>query len=195
MIAQGRGAQIHECRVRKGETDDYEWAFVARADAPSAAAIPWLLLSTASDGPPGAFSEVTSIQRVNTSGGTVLQCLKVLGGCSLRMGRLEDARRYFGQALRQAPPARDPHNAAAMLDNLALVEKGMGRYAESLRRPQESLVQHRLLEDRAPISPTASRPLSRSDACRCSSWASPASPSYSRCRAISSRRAGCSRSA
>lgn len=41
----------------------------ARADAPAYGAIPWLLLSTTSDGPEGAFSKVTSIQRVNTTGG------------------------------------------------------------------------------------------------------------------------------
>ena len=40
-----------------------------RADAPVPAAIPWLLLSTKSDGPAGAFSNVSSIQRVNTVGG------------------------------------------------------------------------------------------------------------------------------
>ena len=41
----------------------------ARADAPAPGAIPWLLLSTKSSGPAGAFSNVTSIQRVNTVGG------------------------------------------------------------------------------------------------------------------------------
>jgi len=40
-----------------------------RADAPAANAIPWLLLSAKSVGPEGAFSKVTSIQRVNTVGG------------------------------------------------------------------------------------------------------------------------------
>ena len=41
-----------------------------RADAPVAGAIPWLLLSAKSVGrPDGAFSKVTSIQRVNTAGG------------------------------------------------------------------------------------------------------------------------------
>ena len=40
-----------------------------RADAPSANAIPWLLLTTKSAGPGGSFSKVTSIQRVNTVGG------------------------------------------------------------------------------------------------------------------------------
>lgn len=41
-----------------------------RVDAPSAGAIPWLLLATHASGPRGQFSAVTSIQRVNTSGGT-----------------------------------------------------------------------------------------------------------------------------
>lgn len=40
-----------------------------RADAPRAGAIPWLLLSTQSDGPAGAFANVSSIQRLNTVGG------------------------------------------------------------------------------------------------------------------------------
>ena len=40
-----------------------------RADAPLANAIPWLLLSVKSVGPEGAFSKVTSVQRVNTVGG------------------------------------------------------------------------------------------------------------------------------
>lgn len=41
----------------------------ARADAPRAGAIPWLLLQTRSTGAPGLFSRVTSIQRVATEGG------------------------------------------------------------------------------------------------------------------------------
>ena len=41
----------------------------ARADAPVAGAIPWLLLSATNTGPDGSFSRVTSIQRVNTAGG------------------------------------------------------------------------------------------------------------------------------
>src|SRR5438132_10648805 len=40
-----------------------------RADAPVANSIPWLLLAANSAGPAGAFSKVTSIQRVNTAGG------------------------------------------------------------------------------------------------------------------------------
>jgi hypothetical protein len=40
-----------------------------RADAPVSDAIPWLLLAARSTGSPGAFSKVTSVQRVNTAGG------------------------------------------------------------------------------------------------------------------------------
>jgi hypothetical protein len=41
----------------------------ARADAPVSGAIPWLLLATKSTGRVGAFSNITSIQRVNTVDG------------------------------------------------------------------------------------------------------------------------------
>lgn len=43
----------------------------ARADAPAANAVPWLLLTTESTGPQGAFSKVTSIQRIDTVGGAM----------------------------------------------------------------------------------------------------------------------------
>jgi tetratricopeptide (TPR) repeat protein len=78
---------------------------------------------------------------------TQLQCLKVLGSCSLRRGRLEDAERFFKQALARAPASMDPRNAAAMLDNLSLVERGMGRYAEARRLSMQSLAQYRRLGD------------------------------------------------
>jgi hypothetical protein len=48
-----------------------------RADAPRAGAIPWLLLNARSTGAEGSFSKVTSIQRVNTTGG-----LAPRDGCS-----------------------------------------------------------------------------------------------------------------
>ncbi len=41
----------------------------ARADAPNADAIPWLLLAARPDGAKGSFSAITSVQRVNTVGG------------------------------------------------------------------------------------------------------------------------------
>lgn len=40
-----------------------------RIDSPRADAIPWLLLTAKSVGPEGAFSKVTSVQRVSTVGG------------------------------------------------------------------------------------------------------------------------------
>lgn len=40
-----------------------------RIDAPQADAIPWLLLTAKSLGPDGAFSSVTSVQRMSTVGG------------------------------------------------------------------------------------------------------------------------------
>ena len=56
----------------------------ARADAPSATAIPWLLLATSTSGARGRFSGVTSIQRVNTAGGTA-----PLSGCdATTLGRV-----------------------------------------------------------------------------------------------------------
>jgi hypothetical protein len=44
-------------------------AVKARADAPQAGAIPWLLMSARSVGGSGTFSKVTTVQRVATRGG------------------------------------------------------------------------------------------------------------------------------
>lgn len=44
-------------------------ARVAGAPAPVAGAIPWLLLKATANGPQGRFSQVTSIQRLDTTGG------------------------------------------------------------------------------------------------------------------------------
>lgn len=49
----------------------------ARADAPQAGAIAWLLLATESVGPAGIYAKVMSIQRVNTVGGVA-----PAGGCT-----------------------------------------------------------------------------------------------------------------
>lgn len=49
----------------------------AKADAPQAGAIPWLLLATDSVGPAGRYADITSIQRVETVGG-----LAPAAGCS-----------------------------------------------------------------------------------------------------------------
>ncbi len=98
IIVPAKGDQIYECREAKWvfvapEADLFDrtgkkigrhyagphWeaadgskvlgAVKERADAPAAGAVPWLLLSAKSVGPEGAFSKVTSIQRVATQGG------------------------------------------------------------------------------------------------------------------------------
>jgi hypothetical protein len=63
-----------------------------RTDAPSPDAIPWLLLTAQSVGPAGSFSEVTSIQRVNTTGGVAPKegCSSAAAGASERVGYTAD---------------------------------------------------------------------------------------------------------
>jgi len=57
----------------------------ARADAPDPAAIPWLLLSTRSVGGKGYFSDVTSVQRLWTSGGVAPAGTCTGGGAQARV--------------------------------------------------------------------------------------------------------------
>jgi hypothetical protein len=63
-----------------------------RADAPAPGAIPWLLLATESTGPQGAFSRVSSIQRINTVGGVApaAGCSRETAGRSARIGYRAD---------------------------------------------------------------------------------------------------------
>jgi hypothetical protein len=58
-----------------------------RADAPVANAIPWLLLDTKSVGPDGSFSKISSIQRLNTSGGAAPKdgCSQATAGKPVRI--------------------------------------------------------------------------------------------------------------
>ena len=70
-------------------------AVKARADAPVAGAIPWLLLSAQADdahGPQGTLSRVTSIQRVNTAGGTApaAGCTRDNAGATARVAYTAD---------------------------------------------------------------------------------------------------------
>src|SRR5258705_7889062 len=128
MIVPAKGVQIYECRARKDQVGEYEWAFVApeadlfdargnrigrhyagphwestdaskilgtvkeRVDAPVADAIPWLLLAAKSVGPPGSFSNVTSIQRVNTVGGVPPKagCSQATAGTPARINYTAD---------------------------------------------------------------------------------------------------------
>ena len=59
----------------------------AHADATGAGAIPWLLLAAKSDGPEGVLSKVSSVQRVNTSGGAAptTGCAEATAGTTSRM--------------------------------------------------------------------------------------------------------------
>ena len=68
----------------------------ARAEAPASGAIPWLLLTTKSSGPTGAFSNVTSIQRVNTVGGIApaTPCTAQLTGTPARVPYAADYRLF-----------------------------------------------------------------------------------------------------
>jgi hypothetical protein len=50
-----------------------EGRVIARADAPAAGAIPWLLLEVRSTGRPGRLDGVSRIRRVNTGGGLAPQ--------------------------------------------------------------------------------------------------------------------------
>ena len=55
--------------------------------APVADAIPWLLLGASADGPAGAFSRITSVQRVNTAGGVAPKsgCSEAAAGTTTRV--------------------------------------------------------------------------------------------------------------
>jgi Protein of unknown function (DUF3455) len=74
-----------------------------RADAPAANAIPWLLLAAKSVGTNGAFSQITSIQRVNTVGGTAPQggCAQATTGAKARIHYTAD---YYFLGVRPAVP-------------------------------------------------------------------------------------------
>lgn len=112
MWVKAQGVQIYECRAKRDDPTQYEWAFVGpeadlidskgnkvgrhysgptwewndgsrvvgsvKAHLPSedAGAIPWLLLAAKDHAGNGMLSRVTSIQRLETSGG-----LAPVGGC------------------------------------------------------------------------------------------------------------------
>jgi hypothetical protein len=78
----------------------------ARAEAPSAQAIPWLLLSAQDVGPAGRFSGVTSIQRVNTAGGNapLAGCDAASLGRSVRIPYTADYRLFGNPGALAASP-------------------------------------------------------------------------------------------
>jgi Protein of unknown function (DUF3455) len=71
---------------------------LARADAPTPGAIPWLLLETQSTGEQGAYSAVSHVQRIHTHGGTApaTPCAQDRLGQSLRIHYTADYR-FFVQ--------------------------------------------------------------------------------------------------
>ncbi len=71
------------------------------------------------------------------------QCHRLLGAAHLQLGRLDRARIHFGHAHEAAVESGDTLSAAAMLDNLAIVEKHGGHYDEALRLSQAALVMFR----------------------------------------------------
>lgn len=73
-------------------------AVKARADAPAAGAIPWLLLSAQASGPAGVFSAVTSVQRINTAGGIApaAACAPDAAGTTARVAYTAEYRFFKG---------------------------------------------------------------------------------------------------
>jgi hypothetical protein len=72
---------------------------VARADAPVAGAIPWLLLDVHSSGGAGRLQAVTRIRRVNTQGGVAPQagCEAAAAGARQRVAYTADYLLYEGR--------------------------------------------------------------------------------------------------
>ena len=117
-VIRAKGVQIYECRDQKwvfvapdadlfdekgnrigrhyagphweatGDGSKVLGTVKTRADAPEAGAIPWLLLTTRSVGGRGYFSDVTSIQRVATHGGTApgIACVRHAYGSAAEAG-------------------------------------------------------------------------------------------------------------
>lgn len=69
-----------------------------------------------------------------------LQCQRLLGATYLQLGQPDRSRAHFQQAHDAAVEAGDTLSAAGMLDNLALLERNSGRYAEALRMSQSALL-------------------------------------------------------
>ncbi len=70
-----------------------------RANAPNAAAIPWLLLGAKNVGQEGLFSKVTSIQRLNTVGGVAhaAPCTRDTAATQVRVDYTADYYFYTGR--------------------------------------------------------------------------------------------------
>lgn len=98
--SQGRGLGRHYAGPHWEALDGSKvvGAVRARADAPAGGTIPWLLLSARPVGPAGAFGKVSSIQRVNTAGGTAPKepCSRANAGAVARVPYTADYRFFEG---------------------------------------------------------------------------------------------------
>lgn len=72
--------------------------------------------------------------------------LSTMAACELALNQPDRARRHYAQALRLATDAAELNAAAVLRDNLALLEKRQGRYAQALALSLEALETHRRLE-------------------------------------------------
>jgi hypothetical protein len=79
----------------------------AKADAPDAGSIPWLLLATHSTGKPGLFANVSGIQRVATVGGAVPAM-----GCGIATVISSPTRRRSTTARRATTPTSAPRSTS-----------------------------------------------------------------------------------
>jgi predicted ATPase/DNA-binding SARP family transcriptional activator len=80
------------------------------------------------------------------------QALAVQGGCALFLGRPAEAREVYLQALELARLRANASDIASTLDNLALCEKRLGHYDESLGLTLEALAEHRRHGDDARLA-------------------------------------------
>lgn len=90
---------------RHEDGSGFTGSVLARADAPRAHAIPWLLLSARTEGRAGVFERVSSVQRLNTVGGMAPSagCTASTLGQQVRMAYRAD---YVMFAPRPSMPAR-----------------------------------------------------------------------------------------
>jgi predicted ATPase/DNA-binding SARP family transcriptional activator len=94
-----------------------------------------------------ALTEAEQVLRSRAGGDDALasgQCHRVIGSANLQLGRLDPARAHFQHAHDAAFEAGDALATASMLDNLAVVEKRAGRYADALHQSEAALLQFQL---------------------------------------------------
>jgi predicted ATPase/DNA-binding SARP family transcriptional activator len=101
------------------------------------------------DAQASAARALEATTRAESDRDTRYQALSVLAGCAMSTGRFDAARRLFLRALALARVRAKPHDIAGTLENLAIANKRVGRYAESLRQQFDALAEHRRIGDGA----------------------------------------------